>query len=84
MTDSIIEVFIAFIIIVALILVVRVYLKKFTRKSTCPNCNAKDYKRVSRDPFTKFILFFMDVQTLKCLKCSYKFNLQLKKRKVGL
>ncbi len=81
MSDFIVETFTELLIAAAFILLIRLYVKKFTKKSACPYCGVKDYKRVQRDVFTKFILFFMNIQTLKCTKCSHKFNLILKRNK---
>jgi Zn ribbon nucleic-acid-binding protein len=81
MTDLLIGIIILLIVGTAFIVFLRNYIKKFVSKGICPNCDARDYKRVKRDIITKYLLFFVSVQTLKCTKCSYQFNLKLKTKK---
>ena len=81
MTDLLVEIIIFLIIGTTLIIFLRSYLKRFVSKGVCPNCDARDYKRVQRDFITKYFLFFLKIQTLKCTKCGYRFNLKLKTKK---
>jgi C4-type Zn-finger protein len=81
MTDLLIGIIILLIVGIAFIVFLRNYIKKFVNKGICPNCDARDYKRVQRDFITKYLLFFLKLQTLKCTKCSYRFNLKLKTKK---
>jgi C4-type Zn-finger protein len=81
MTDLLIGIIILLIVGIAFIVFLRNYIKKFVNKGICPNCDARDYKRVPRHFITKYFLFFIKLQTLKCNKCGFRFNLKLKTKK---
>ena len=81
MTDLLIGIIILLIVGTALAVFIRNYVKKFVSKGICPNCDARDYKRVPRHFITKYFLFFIKLQTLKCNKCGFRFNLKLKTKK---
>ena len=81
MTDLLIGIIILLIVSTALTVFIRNYIKKFVSKDICPNCDARDYKRVPRHFITKYFLFFIKLQTLKCNKCGFRFNLKLKTKK---
>lgn len=81
MTDLLIGIIILLIVGTALTVFIRNYIKKFVSIGICPNCDARDYKRVPRHFITKYFLFFIKLQTLKCNKCGFRFNLKLKTKK---